>query len=172
MEPAACPALRRGAYAYDFGDSAGQAPILKMYTLGHSLIPPAVHAGDLRYHGMSPILSLLHKHMFIEAVAVQQLDAFRATTLFARTEGILPAPEAAHAIAQVVKLAEDTRDAQAEPAILFCLSGHGHSDLSAYESYQAGRLVNHELPQRDIDLALDELPKAPERVSGVTKPGR
>jgi tryptophan synthase beta chain len=162
VEPTACPSLTRGAYAYDYGDSAGQAPVVKMYTLGHSFIPPAVHAGGLRYHGMSPLLSSLHKHGLIEAVAVQQLDAFEAATLFARTEGILPAPESAHAIAEVAALAAEAREAQTEPSILFCLSGHGHFDLSAYEAYQAGSLVNHDLPQKQIELALDQLPRVAE----------
>jgi len=167
VEPTACPSLTRGAYAYDYGDSAGQAPVVKMYTLGHSFIPPAVHAGGLRYHGMSPLLSSLHRRGLIEAVAVQQLDAFEAATLFARTEGILPAPESAHAIAEVVRLAREAQEAQAEPSILFCLSGHGHFDLSAYEAYQAGRLANYELPQTDIDLALDRLPSVAESPHGV-----
>ena len=103
---------------------------------------------------MSPLLSSLHRRGLIEAVAVQQLDAFEAATLFARTEGILPAPESAHAIAEVVRLAGEAREAQTEPSILFCLSGHGHFDLSAYEAYHAGSLANYELPQTDIDLAL------------------
>ena len=171
VEPSACPSLTRGAYAYDYGDSAGQAPVVKMYTLGHSFIPPAVHAGGLRYHGMSPLLSSLHKRGLIEAVAVQQLDAFEAATLFARTEGILPAPESAHAIAEVVRLAEEARETRTEPSILFCLSGHGHFDLSAYEAYQAGRLANYELPQTDIDLALDGLPKVAEPTTGYDSTG-
>jgi len=116
---------------------------------------------------MSPLLSSLHKRGLIEAVAVQQLDAFEAATLFARTEGILPAPESAHAIAEVVRLAREAQEAQAEPSILFCLSGHGHFDLSAYEAYQAGRLANYELPQTDIDLALDRLPSVAESPHGV-----
>ncbi|MBP7893122.1 MAG: TrpB-like pyridoxal phosphate-dependent enzyme [Firmicutes bacterium] len=166
VEPTACPSLTRGAYAYDFGDSAGQAPVVKMYTLGHSFIPPAVHAGGLRYHGMSPLLSSLHRRGLIEAVAVQQLDAFEAATLFAKTEGILPAPESAHAIAEVVRLTEEASEAHTEPSILFCLSGHGHFDLSAYEAYHAGRLVNHELPQTQIDLALHGLPRVAEHRAG------
>ncbi|MEA4884596.1 MAG: TrpB-like pyridoxal phosphate-dependent enzyme [Clostridia bacterium] len=159
VEPTACPSLTRGAYAYDYGDTAGQAPVVKMYTLGHSFIPPSVHAGGLRYHGMSPLLSSLYKHKLIEAVAVQQLDTFRAATLFARTEGILPAPESAHAIAEVVELALRARENGSAPAILFCLSGHGHFDLSAYDAYGAGRLCNYEFPQQDIDLALKGLPR-------------
>lgn len=171
VEPTACPSLTRGAYAYDFGDSAGQAPVVKMYTLGHSFIPPAVHAGGLRYHGMSPLLSSLQRRGLIEAVAVQQLDAFDAATLFARTEGILPAPESAHAIAEVVRLAREAREAQTEPSILFCLSGHGHFDMSAYEAYQAGRLANYELPQRQIDLALDRLPRVAEHRTEASSSG-
>ncbi|NPV70100.1 MAG: TrpB-like pyridoxal phosphate-dependent enzyme [Firmicutes bacterium] len=159
VEPAACPTLTRGVYAYDFGDTAGVAPVAKMYTLGHAFVPAGIHAGGLRYHGESPLVSALYHHGLIEARAVKQIPVFEAATTFARTEGILPAPESAHAIRTAIDLALEARETGKEPAILFGLSGHGHFDLAAYEAYAAGRLQDYEHPQDEIDRALADLPK-------------
>jgi tryptophan synthase beta chain len=140
LEPSACPTLTQGELRYDFGDTAETTPLMQMYTLGHDFMPPSIHAGGLRYHGMSPMVSHALKLGLMEAQAVPQTDVFKAATLFARTEGIVPAPESAHAIAGVVREAEAAREAGQKKVILFNLSGHGLLDLSAYESYLAGKL--------------------------------
>lgn len=140
VEPSACPTLTKGELRYDFGDTAETTPLLMMYTLGHNFMPPAIHAGGLRYHGMSPMVSHALKLGLIEAEAHHQTKVFEAGTLFARTEGIVPAPESAHAIASVVKEAIEARESGAKRVILFNLSGHGLLDLSAYETYLAGQL--------------------------------
>jgi tryptophan synthase beta chain len=140
LEPAACPTLTKGELRYDFGDTAETTPLMLMHTLGHNFMPPSIHAGGLRYHGMSPMVSHALKLGLMEAQAVPQTDVFKAATLFARTEGIVPAPESAHAIAGVVREAEAAREAGQKKVILFNLSGHGLLDLSAYESYLAGKL--------------------------------
>jgi tryptophan synthase beta chain len=158
-EPAACPTLTRGVYAYDYGDAAGVAPIVPMYTLGHNFVPPRIHAGGLRYHGAAPLVSALLRHGMIAARSVGQLDAFAAARLFARTEGILPAPESAHALQVTVDLAREAKQAGTQPCILFGLSGHGHFDLGAYETYLQGRLEDYEHPQEAIARALTELPR-------------
>jgi tryptophan synthase beta chain len=158
VEPAACPTLTRGRYAFDFGDTAGMAPIVKMYTLGHSFVPAAIHAGGLRYHGDAPTLSALHDQGVIDAVAYTQVPVFQAAEQFARTEMILPAPESAHAIKAVIDLAEEAKQAGEERVLLFNLSGHGHFDLSAYDAYHAGTLENFELPQEQIDREMEALP--------------
>jgi len=149
VEPTACPTLTRGAYLYDFGDSAGSTPLLRMYTLGHRFVPPAIHAGGLRYHGAAPSLCALYHHGYIEAVAYPQRAVFEAAHLFAQTEGILPAPEAAHAIRKAIDEAHACREAGQSRVILFNLSGHGHFDLSAYEAYLAGRLEDAVHPQEE-----------------------
>ncbi len=140
VEPSACPSLTRGELRYDFGDTAETTPLLMMYTLGHQFMPPSIHAGGLRYHGMSPMVSHALKLGLIEAQAIHQTKVFQAGTLFARTEGIVPAPEAAHAIAAVIAEAEQAREAGQKRVILFNLSGHGLLDLSAYETYQMGKI--------------------------------
>jgi tryptophan synthase beta chain len=140
VEPAACPTMTRGAYAYDFGDKSGMTPLLKMETLGHDFIPPGIHAGGLRYHGMSPMVSHALKLGLIEAEAYHQTKIFEAATQFARTEGIVVAPESAHAVAAVVEEAKRAREAGKQRVILFNLSGHGLLDLSAYETYLSGKL--------------------------------
>lgn len=140
VEPAACPTLTRGELRYDFGDTAETTPLLMMYTLGHKFMPPSIHAGGLRYHGMSPMVSHAHKLGLMEAQAVQQTQVFEAATLFARSEGIVPAPESAHAIASVVTEAVQAREAGQKRVILFNLSGHGLLDLSAYETYLTGKM--------------------------------
>jgi len=159
-EPAACPTLTRGAYAYDFGDLAKLTPLLKMYTLGHDFVPPGIHAGGLRYHGASPLASNLVKNGIIEARSFLQLPVFEAAVQFARTEGILPAPESAHAIRAVVDEAIAAREEGRPRVILFCLSGHGHFDLSSYDAYLGGRLQDYEHPGKEIAEALETLPQA------------
>jgi len=159
VEPTACPTLTRGKFAYDYGDTACMTPIVKMYTLGHGFIPAGIHAGGLRYHGEAALVSALYHHGFIEARSVPQLEVFDAAVLFAKAEGILPAPESAHAIRTAVDLALEANESGTEPCIVFGMSGHGHFDLSAYEMYAQGRLVNYEHPQQKIDEALEQLPK-------------
>jgi len=139
-EPSSCPTLTEGKLDYDFGDNAGFTPLMKMYTLGHDFIPPAIHAGGLRYHGAAPLVSALLKNNLITAVALSQTDVFRGSTLFAQTEGIIPAPESAHAVQAAIAEAEKAREEGKEKTILFNLSGHGLLDLSAYEAYMNGLL--------------------------------
>jgi tryptophan synthase beta chain len=158
VEPAACPTLTRGRYAFDFGDTAGMAPIVKMYTLGHTFVPAAIHAGGLRYHGDAPTLSALYDQGVIDAVAYTQVPVFEAAQLFARTEMILPAPESAHAIKAAIDLAIQARESGDAQVILFNLSGHGHFDLSAYDAFHNGTLESFELPQGQIDEAMALLP--------------
>jgi tryptophan synthase beta chain len=160
-EPAACPTLTRGVYAYDFGDTAGMTPLMPMYTLGHDFVPPPVHAGGLRYHGDSPLVCALVKEGMVEARAYRQNETFDAAVRFARTEGIIPAPEPAHAIRAVIEEATAAREAGEERVILFGLCGHGHFDLSAYDAYLAGKLVDPEFSEADRDAALAALPEAP-----------
>src|SRR3954471_16908651 len=160
-EPAACPTLTRGAYRYDFGDTVGMTPLLPMYTLGHDFVPPPVHAGGLRYHGDAPMLCGLVHHGVIEARAYAQNPAFEAAVNFARTEGIVPGPEPAHAIRAAVDEALAAREAGEERVILIGLSGHGHFDMSAYDDYLAGRLEDIEFSEADMEAARARLPEAP-----------
>jgi tryptophan synthase beta chain len=162
VEPSACPTLTRGEYAFDFGDSAEMAPIMKMHTLGHSFVPPGIHAGGLRYHGMSPHVSALYDHGDIEAVAVGQVETFEAAIQFARAEGILPAPESAHAIRVAIDEALQAKEAGEKKVIAFNLSGHGHFDLGAYDVYLKGELVNYEYPEAKVKEAMTHLPEIPE----------
>jgi tryptophan synthase beta chain len=161
VEPEACPTLTRGVLAYDFGDTAGIGPVARMHTLGHSFIPDPIHAGGLRYHGEAPSLSLLVEHGLVEPRAYAQNVCFEEAVRFARTEGILPAPEPSHAIKAVVDEAAAAREAGEPRVILLGLSGHGHFDLSAYDAYLAGRLEDRGLPQTRIDQAVAELPGVP-----------
>lgn len=158
VEPTSCPTLTKGLYAYDFGDTVGLTPLLKMYTLGHNFVPPKIHAGGLRYHGDAPILCLLVKREVVEAVAYPQNAVFEAAVTFARTEGIVPAPETAHAIKAVIDEALRCKETGQERCILFNMSGHGYFDLSAYEQYFGGTLEDYELPEEEIKKALQELP--------------
>jgi tryptophan synthase beta chain len=158
VEPAACPSLTRGVYAYDFGDTAGLTPLLKMHTLGHNFIPDPIHAGGLRYHGMSPLLSHIYELGMIEAIAVPQNECFAAGVRFARAEGIIPAPEPTHALAATMREALQCKETGEQKVILTALCGHAHLDLPAYGSYLAGTIVDHELPQEEIERALAELP--------------
>ncbi len=157
-EPAACPTLTQGVYAYDFGDTAGLTPLMPMYTLGHGFVPPPVHAGGLRYHGDAPSLCALVKAGAVEARAYRQNDTFAAALRFARSEGIIPAPEPAHAIRAVIEEADAAREAGEERVILFGLCGHGHFDLAAYDAYLAGNLDDPEFSEADRDAALAALP--------------
>ena len=160
-EPAACPTLTKGVYAYDFGDTVGMTPLMPMYTLGHDFVPPPVHAGGLRYHGDSPAVCALVKEGVIEAQAVHQTDAFEAAIRFARSEGIIPAPEPSHAIRVVLEQAEEAKQAGEERVILFNLCGHGHFDMAAYDAYHRGELEDLEFSEADRDAALERLPEAP-----------
>ena len=160
-EPAACPTLTRGRYAYDFGDTVGMTPLMPMYTLGHDFVPPPVHSGGLRYHGDAPSLSALVKEELVEAKAIAQTAAFDAAVRFARCEGIIPGPEPAHAIRAVFDEAEAAKHAGEERVVLFNLSGHGHFDMSAYAAYFAGELEDLEMPEDELTSALERLPEAP-----------
>lgn len=158
VEPSACPTLTKGAYAYDYGDTAKLTPLLKMYTLGHDFVPPGIHAGGLRYHGAAPLASHLIKHGMIEVKAYPQNPVFEAAVIFARTEGILPAPEASHAIRAAIDEALEAREEGRGRVILFCLSGHGHFDLSAYDNYLNGRLQDFQYPDEAIRRSMANLP--------------
>ena len=159
VEPSSCPTLTRGRYTFDFGDSAGMAPVAKMHTLGRTFVPPGIHAGGLRYHGMSPIISALVDHGDIEARAVHQLSTFEAAVQFSRAEGIIPAPESAHAIRAAIDEALVAKEAGEKKVILFNLSGHGHFDMAAYDDYQQGKLHDYEYPQEEIEKAMEGLPQ-------------
>ena len=159
VEPASCPTVTKGPYAYDFGDSAKLAPIVKMYTLGHGFIPPPVHAGGLRYHGMAPIISHLHKLGLVEARAEHQTATFEAGVTFARTEGIISAPETNHCIKVAIDEALKCRESGEAKTILIAHSGHGHVDMAAYDAYLSGKLVDYEYPKEMVEAALADLPK-------------
>jgi len=159
VEPASCPTLTRGPYKYDFGDEAGMAPILKMYTLGHGFIPPPVHAGGLRYHGMAPIICHLLNLGLVEARAEQQLGTFQAGVDFARSEGIISAPESDHAIRTTIDEAIKCRESGEAKTILLALSGHGHVDMAAYQAYFDGKLEDYPYPEDKIKSALRDLPE-------------
>jgi len=160
-EPAACPTLTRGIYAYDFGDTVGVGPVVRMHTLGHNFVPDPIHAGGLRYHGDAPSMCMLVRRGLMEARAYRQNDCFAEAVRFARSEGFLPAPEPSHALRAVAEEAAAAREAGDSRVILFGMCGHGHFDMSAYEAFLAGRLEDLELPQARIDEAVKELPKTP-----------
>lgn len=157
VEPASCPTMTEGKFAYDSGDTAGMTPLLQMHTLGHDFMPPGIHAGGLRYHGMSPIVSALVRENIVEPVNVHQLECFEAGVLFAKTEGIIPAPETCHAIRGAI--VEATQDLNEPKTILFNFSGHGLIDMAAYDSYFSGELHNYSLPTEQIAESLANLPK-------------
>lgn len=159
VEPAACPSLTRGVYAYDFGDSVGLGPVVKMYTLGHSFVPSGIHAGGLRYHGDAPTVCMLYDEGIIEARAYHQNPVFEAALLFAGAEGITPAPESAHAVKAAIDEAVRCREEGRSEVILFNLSGHGLFDLAAYDEYLRGRLQDFEYPREKVEEALAALPK-------------
>jgi tryptophan synthase beta chain len=151
--------MTKGVYAYDFGDTVGMTPLIKMYTLGHDFIPPGIHAGGLRYHGMSSLVSLLHEEGIIEAQAYHQNAVFEAAVQFARAEGIVPAPESGHAIRAVFDEALKAKEAGQEQVILFNLSGHGHFDMAAYDAYFAGKLQDFEYPAEAVAAAQQRMPQ-------------
>jgi tryptophan synthase beta chain len=158
VEPASCPSLTKGVYAYDFGDTAGMTPLLKMHTLGHGFVPDPIHAGGLRYHGMSPLLSHIYELGLIEAVAKTQRECFAAGVRFARAEGIVPAPEPTHALAECIQEALHCKETGESKVILAALCGHGHLDLGAYQAYLSDSLEDHELSDAAIDAAMAALP--------------
>ncbi len=154
VEPKVCPTLTRGKFTYDFGDTVGLTPLLKMFTLGHKFVPPPVHAGGLRYHGMAPLVSFLTAEGLIEPLAYQQKEVFDAALLFARTEGIIPAPETSHAIKAAI---DEAKAASGEKVILFNFSGHGHFDLAAYDAYLSGKMVELELSEEALQKSMGEV---------------
>ncbi|RFU22973.1 TrpB-like pyridoxal phosphate-dependent enzyme [Geodermatophilus marinus] len=161
VEPASCPSLTRGVYAYDFGDTAGMTPLMKMHTLGHDFVPDPIHAGGLRYHGMSPLLSHVHELGLLEALALPQTECFAAAVQFARTEGIVPAPEPTHALAACIREALACRESGEEKVILTALCGHGHLDLGAYDAYLSGRMADEAVTDERLAPALAGLPPVP-----------
>ncbi len=161
VEPAACPSLTRGKFAYDFGDTAHLTPLTKMHTLGSTFTPPGFHAGGLRYHGMAPLVSHLKELGLIEAVAYTQLQCFEAGVRFARAEGILPAPEANHAVRGAIVEALRCKVEGKAQTILFNLCGHGHFDMQAYIDYHAGKLVDQSYDEAELAMALAALPSVP-----------
>jgi tryptophan synthase beta chain len=158
VEPTSCPTLTKGVYAFDYGDTAQMAPIAKMYTLGHDFVPPGIHAGGLRYHGAAPLVSQLLHHELIEARAVGQLTCFEAAVQFARSEGIIPAPESSHAIRAAVDEALQAKAEGKARTVLFNLSGHGHVDMAAYDAYFAGKLEDFDYPAEKVKESLKKLP--------------
>jgi tryptophan synthase beta chain len=161
VEPASCPSLTKGVYAYDFGDTAGMTPLMKMHTLGHDFIPDPIHAGGLRYHGMSPLISHIYELGLLEAVAKTQRECFEAGVTFARAEGIIPAPEPTHALAACIEEALRCKETGESTVILTALCGHGHLDLAAYGAYLAGELSDHELSTEEISEYVSSLPRVP-----------
>ncbi|HMV78607.1 MAG TPA: TrpB-like pyridoxal phosphate-dependent enzyme [Leptospiraceae bacterium] len=161
VEPASCPKLTKGEFRYDFGDTVGLTPLIPMYTLGHSFVPASIHAGGLRYHGAGAIVSQLLKDKLIEASALQQLECFEAGVAFAKTEGILPAPEATHGIAEVFRQAKQAKIEGKSKTILFNLCGHGYLDLGAYEDYLSGKLKDHEISDTEVKKYISELDAYP-----------
>lgn len=158
VEPAACPTLTQGEYRYDFGDTAGMTPLMKMHTLGHSFIPEPIHAGGLRYHGMAPLVSHIYELGMVEAISIPQTECFAGALQFARAEGIVPAPEPTHAIAAAVREALACKESGEEKVILTALCGHGHLDLASYEHYLSGEMVDLDLSQETIDEAMATVP--------------
>ena len=159
VEPTACPSLTRGEYRYDFGDAIGMTPLLKMHTLGHGFIPDPIHAGGLRYHGMSPLVSHVYELGLAEAVAIPQLECFEAAIAFARTQGIVPAPEPTHALAAAIREANRCRETGQAKTILTALCGHGHLDMGAYEAFLAGAMVDLDFPEAELREAMAQVPE-------------
>lgn len=161
VEPEACPTLTRGPYAYDFGDNAGMTPLLAMHTLGHTFVPPPIHSGGLRYHGMASLVSQVVKDGLVEARAYDQISTFEAAVLFARNEGIIPAPETSHAIKAVIDEAIKAKEEGVEKTILFNFSGHGHFDMAAYDAYFGDKLIKYAMPEEQINKALEDIKDYP-----------
>ena len=162
IEPASCPTLTRGPYAYDFGDTAGMTPLVKMHTLGHDFVPAGIHAGGLRYHGMAPLVSALVERGLVEPRAYHQTQCFEAAILFARTEGMLVAPETSHAVRAAIDEALAAKETGEKKVILFNLSGHGHFDMAAYDAYLAGKLQDYEMSESELAASLAGLPQVSE----------
>jgi tryptophan synthase beta chain len=158
VEPAACPTLTKGEYRYDFGDTAGLTPLMKMHTLGHQFIPEPIHAGGLRYHGMAPLVSHVYDLGLVEATSVPQTACFEAAVQFARSEGIVPAPEPTHAIAAAIAEALKCKETSEEKVILTALCGHGHLDLPAYEKFLSGEITDLDLPEESISESMKSVP--------------
>jgi len=158
VEPAAAPSLTRGSYQFDFGDTVGMTPLVKMHTLGHDFVPDPIHAGGLRYHGMAPLVSLLKEEGIIEADSLHQTETFEKAVQFARSEGIIPGPEPTHAVASAMMEAEQARESGEEKVIVFNLSGHGHFDMAAYQEYLGGTLTDYEHPAERIAAAMERVP--------------
>ena len=158
VEPAACPSLTKGEYRYDFGDTAGLTPLMKMHTLGHDFVPDPIHAGGLRYHGMSPLLSHVYELGLLDAVAIGQVECFERAVQFARTEGIIPAPEPTHAIAAAVRAAEECRETGEEKVILTALCGHGYFDMASYDAFFRGELEDRDYPETKVAEAMERVP--------------
>ncbi|MCS7010340.1 MAG: TrpB-like pyridoxal phosphate-dependent enzyme [Anaerolineales bacterium] len=167
VEPTAAPSLTKGIYTYDYGDTARMAPIVKMHTLGHTFLPPGIHAGGLRYHGMAPLISALYEAGYLEARAVPQVATFEAARLFTQAEGFLPAPESAHAIRAAIDEALDAKAKGEKRVILFNLSGHGHFDMMAYQEYLAGRLEDYAYPAEAVAQAMQSLPQVETEVTAA-----
>ena len=158
VEPASCPSLTHGRYAYDFGDTAGMTPLMKMHTLGHDFVPDPIHAGGLRYHGMAPLISHVYELGLMDAVAIPQTECFEAGVQFARTEGIVPAPEPTHALAETVREALRCNESGEQKVILTALCGHGHFDMAAYDAYLTSRMVDEEVSEARFAAALETIP--------------
>ena len=158
VEPAACPSLTRGEYRYDFGDAIGMTPLMKMHTLGHGFIPDPIHAGGLRYHGMSPLVSHIYELGLAEAVAIPQLECFEAAIAFARTQGIVPAPEPTHALAAAIREAKRCKESGESKTILTALCGHGHLDMGAYEAFLTGAMADLDFPEAELREAMAQVP--------------
>ena len=158
VEPAACPSLTKGEYRYDFGDAAGLTPLVKMHTLGHGFVPDPIHAGGLRYHGMSPLVSHIYEEGLVEAASIPQTECFEGALTFAKAEGIVPAPEPTHAIAAAIREANLCKESGEEKVILTALCGHGHLDLAAYEAFLGGSLVDYDYPADKIAAAMEDVP--------------
>jgi tryptophan synthase beta chain len=161
VEPAACPSLTKGEYRYDFGDTAMMTPLMPMHTLGHTFIPPSIHAGGLRYHGMAPLISRLYLDKVIEARAYKQREVFESALTFARLEGIIPAPEPAHAIKATFDEALRAKQEGTKKVILFNLCGHGHFDMGAYDAYLSGKLEDYEMPKEEVKRSLEAIKALP-----------
>jgi tryptophan synthase beta chain len=159
VEPQACPTLTKGVYAYDFGDQAQMTPAMLMYTLGHDFIPAGIHAGGLRYHGDSPLLSKMVHEKEVEAVAYHQNECYESAMIFAKTEGLISAPETSHAIKAVIEEALKCKKTGESKTIAFLYSGHGYFDLSGYDKYMAGELIDYAYPKEEIEKSLAKLPK-------------
>jgi tryptophan synthase beta chain len=159
VEPAACPSLTKGVYRYDFGDTIGMTPLVKMHTLGHDFVPDPIHAGGLRYHGMAPLVSHLYELGLVEAEAIPQMECFEGALTFARNEGIIPAPEPTHAIAAAIREAQLAKESGEERVILTALCGHGHFDLKAYEDFLGGQMVDYDYPEEKVAAAMERIPE-------------